>query len=1696
MKKIYLYKRRTHYPGLNTQFTHFWNNDSENVYDFKTQYTNEDDTQSIVTHDTFDSLLDYYHPDYIWEDVSDFMSIENPTFGSMVLVGNTVPLDVDGDIFVKIIDDNGNIIYYYNSGITETTSQNNKVTNYRISLTLDKWASYRYKFHQYMTKLSVDLLFNQKHNDRFIWNKDESRGYYLDYNIQTYLNVNLVNLQRPLIKSVNDTFLSLEELLYINSYSPLQYADWYNKIYLSWTQAPFATYFAPNNETPTLESILDENCFKGRYYAELAPFRDIDYNSNGLYKWLALKTGDNVNTTSSGEKEGSVFNNKKISLARKLPKTDTSATVVTVNNGEEFISANEEINGTKNGESWSFEIVKSFPMENSWTAESLQDNPITLSLSGNTLLNESRGDFKVWAYRPSTQEEVDLYVADTQTHADLLQAIIGIIFMVAYFLEIKQHKLLPYFLTTKQRAEYSNRDALLNAQVITIENVQSDTWYTLIDRAFWYQWSNNATPHWNMHEKIEIRFNSSTDEVEFRFVMTGGDLTLNNSSDELKLRALIGWTFTGLNITCNAERTEIDNDLELTGEEMCLIPVLKSDVNLPLKVTDASLSKTIYYLHNSNGITLGSQSVIGSLINDIPPLLWAIASRKNKINNKFTLSFTNLISTDRIQKAGEENERFSPFDIHSLALSKKSGAGGHIDYYMPVMFTDFSYVPITIARSPIKNDNMFDANNCLGGNYFLNHYYQLLTDYDLTHQNTMDAEPAMFNPLIYRWVFNIDGFHNIAVTPDMLNLNALLEDWEVNLNTVISSATYYKLDLGNLKSHLYKFTEQFSELSSFDGRNYPYSTSQYYNWLQNNQASYQTSKALLDRSLDYNMLSGAMNMFIEPIQGALEGAKYGKVGVGVGAAAGAIGGAGSLVNTILQNQKAQKDFATQWDGKLTNMYRSPVSLNVSGFGDGSLNFSSWSESGNYSCNFFRTYVLPEYITEKIWYLVALKGTPTYGIPYKYADYDNRRVFNYFELDTHTRHADLVECIRSQAKNELPLFNSPQFIEDFLSYISAGIRVWKRKYNKTQMEQYILENIENEYQPPFNPELPDAIIPLNIENNLTSTYSVTPENEGSSVNPLPSGLIEDFLHAPRYYQVNGDDVWMVIPTTVKLINIPYTDIFPETHTKQDFKEICDKINFDFKGTDFLLEGNKAQGGQIFNYNFKNNTSLNEIKINENDTYSLTDSLIIYNNLENNASELDIEKNDYLNAYLYYNPQNLNDAKLKRYTTQFKIEDLIDSNFHQGCLIWNKDSNMAQISKYNYSSEYPVEYSYAAFPDLHAFVYQRLDNQAICWFQNGEQRVEGDYHCMPATDFTTNVVPQTQYDGLQTIEFKFSDFDCNTFEEFANKVTSIHLPESTDGDAHISQCISIFWSWPLNTRYHTRGGENYSLSDIFNGWEWNKTASGSVTAVSNVCFYQPDNTANQRIVDDFEMLVRLSGWVYNKDIALNPVLTTDDEGYNWADGCDPFTCRMILSDNSIFKCGKWRTVLFNKVILSWKLSPNEDGIIFTLDSKPYVGGWIASSEGDIENIKALSFGDSMGVDAYGTLKFGYNRWVNNTYDQPDTNLNNNESKNILFNLSVDYIPTVLKADETNIMIKYQTNITLQDDHLNLRIIQQNWVKLIIEGLAEFAREGFFDINDWDIYLASKITAPNTELTENNYQNKLTIKTLFNNLNFFKK
>ena len=939
----------------------------------------------------------------------------------------------------------------------------------------------------------------------------------------------------------------------------------------------------------------------------------------------------------------------------------------------------------------------------------------------------------------------------------------------------------------------------------------------------------------------------------------------------------------------------------------------------------------------------------------------------------------------------------------------------------------------------------------------------------------------------------------------MLNLNALLEDWEVNLNTVMSSATYYKLDLGNLKSRLYKFTEQFSELSSFDGRNYPYSTSQYYNWLETNQATYQTSKALLDRNLDYNMISGAMGMAIDPIQGALEGgAKFEATGAVAGGIAGSIKGAGNLIQAILLNEKAQKDFATEWDGRLTNKYRSPVSLNVSGFGDGSLNFSSWSESGNYSCNFFRTYVLPEYISAKIWYLIAFKGTPTYGIPYKYEDYDNRRVFNYFELDTHTRHADLVSWIRYRAKYELPLFNSPQFIEDFLSYISGGVRLWKRQYDRDKIEQYILDNIENKYQPPFDLERPDKTFNVNIKNILESQYSSTPKEKDNLIPSDVRGNVKtEFLHTDNDYTLGGSIV--SIKTTSEVYNskniedfedgIPYTAIFPEAHTKEEFKEICKKINFDFKGTDFFLKGNDAQGGQSFNYNFKNDTSINEIEITRDDEYDYSNDLIVYDSNANDNPELDIAANKYLGSYLYYNPdQSGEDTEILNYTTDYKIENMQSSNLQQGCLIWNVDGDRWQITN-DTSNPYKVEYTaLTVHPDY--FICQPLDNMARK-FSSGELQTAG-YCTVPYHDYPNGyLVDQQPYHGVQTIPLPFSQFGCNTFEEFKEKVKSIHLP--TRDKAYINQHNSAYWSWAGlgNERYYDRE-HNGDLEAIFSmgskKWEWDKTANGHVTAVANVCFWKPFDRDSDSIKEDFYQYIEKEQYYYCPPEVNNPILLPGDDDYDYGGQVDPFTCRVVY-DNRTVRLGKLNTVLFNKVTISWRLNDDRSGIIFTLDSKPYVGGWINQVD-DPKNIKYLAFGDIHGARWLETFKFGYNRRVIKSATDPDIELNEGDAKNMLFNLSVDYIPTVLPASHTNIKVAYKTKITLNSDGLDVKIDQENSVNLTVPAIIELRNAGMFHLEDWVAYLASKNKVENDDLLDDNYQNNLKIEAKFNALNFFKK
>lgn len=1660
MKKIYLFKHID--SAIDSKFVHFWGNDTENAYDIKNQITGDNDEQIVRDFKSFEDLLFYYYPDYTWEDMSSYLNIEhiNGQLERVYLNGNTSALDVNGDIFIKVIDDDDNVLYYYNEGITETTGQNNQSTNYRIVLTLDKIAAYRSKFLEWCVELNPDTAFNEKTTDRFIWNTEGSRGYYLDYNNQTYLNVNFADLQRPLIKSDNDDQLILEELLYINAHTNQQYNDWYNLTYLPWIKAPFAGYFsASQSSTPSTASVLSEDIWKNKYYANLDPFNETTYNSNGLYRWLVIKTGDNVHSTTSGEKEGSIFQNKTMILGRKWGSENVTDEVVKIDQNSAFMLPGDRLTTSHTGKEWTCSFSKSFTLSNNLTADMLVGHDITINLNNKRLFNEDLTSISIVNKRNGAE---DLYLSASNFISPKL---LMILLFPTWYLETGH----------KVKLRFSNRwNGILKSDVITIKSVQANTDYDLMWYDIDFGWTDLHTAPWavifpKMKCSIKMRFKDN--KVIFTLHMNGKKLPYEDAMDYIEAINEIDLSFAGLWISSDNAITEGTKNLELTGEEVCLIPVLKSNQDLKT-ISDSSLSKTIFFLNNSQGVTLGSSSVIGSLVNDIPPLLLAIASAKNKLDNKFALSFTNLISVDKIMD--ENNERYSPFDIQAIALQRKTQeSNDSADYNMPVIFSDFSYIPITIARSPIKNDGSFDKNYCLGGNYFINHYYDLLTNAELTHKNTMESEPAMFNPLIYRWVFNIDGTHNIAVTGDMLNLNNLISDWEINLNTFLGSATYYRLDLGsNLRNNRYGFTQQFEELSSYDSRNFPFSTSQYYNWLENNQSTIQTAKTLLDRNLDYNMLSSGLNLAISPVQGALEGgSRFGKVGAVAGAAAGTLGGVGGLVNTILYNQKLQKDFRTEWAGRLSNMYRSPVSLNVSGFNDGSLNFAQWSPADLSNFSFFRTYELPQFLREKIWYIIKFRGLPCKGIPFKFADYDCRRVFNYFTLDTDTRRMDLINYIRNKCKEELPLFNSPEFIEDFLAWLSKGVRLWKRKWDLEKIDQYVEENIENKWQLPFNSDVANDEINVSIDVNLQNTYSVEPENLNGRINPMPNGNVEDLFGVEKNYiqyanTLTQNDIDLENPIAEG--SVLYSDINSEISTKDEFIENYNYLAFDLSGTSFSL--NNIDSTIALNRVIVNNTSINTVDFQPGQySYELDLPIISYNN--NIESELKVDDSTYLQSYINYQAEYNDDLD---WHSNNKLSDLSSENLLRSVYLYSHDN-------YNQTT--------AASPCVENIKTDITEGGNDVYLSVYE--FSGDaYHNLNyihRTEYTTEngaaEINQWPYTGHQEVVMSYADFGANNFEEFKNRINSLSL-SGLENSCYVYDTVCIAESYPVVPfSWNRRFINKRNLIDIFkdqngNMWKWDKSRQGSVTAVTNLTLYRASQQPADEILAYYFNRTH-PDWYWNGNlICINT--SSENRGYwSWK-----ANLRTNQSDDSGTTSWSGDPVgVFNKCELSWVAGATN--IVFTLKITPYFIVRHFNSP-----YEYAYFGCRDYVPALNTAVLS----INASDENPGVSHSaNGEQKKWLFNLYANYQQVNDTANSTKMNIGYKVKVDLEEDSLSYKIYKNSNIT------AQFDEGDLRDGDDynqytWLLYSANS-TAPNNELTNDEYKWNVKINLLLNKLKLFK-
>ena len=164
---------------------------------------------------------------------------------------------------------------------------------------------------------------------------------------------------------------------------------------------------------------------------------DDSYNSNGVYRWIITKTGDNVHSSTSGEKKGSIFTNKNFNISKKF--SEDIEEVLSINENELFIDNNQIIQGTHNGESWEINITKAFTLKNDLVALDLR-NGIVIH-TNNRIFKENIAHFNIYSKRG--EETHTVKVADNDLNVFMLFNMINIF---SYLTSIKSLGVDPYMI--------------------------------------------------------------------------------------------------------------------------------------------------------------------------------------------------------------------------------------------------------------------------------------------------------------------------------------------------------------------------------------------------------------------------------------------------------------------------------------------------------------------------------------------------------------------------------------------------------------------------------------------------------------------------------------------------------------------------------------------------------------------------------------------------------------------------------------------------------------------------------------------------------------------------------------------------------------------------------------------------------------------------------------------------------------------------------------------------------------------------------------------------------------------------------------------------------------------------------------------------------------------------------------------------
>lgn len=416
---------------------------------------------------------------------------------------------------------------------------------------------------------------------------------------------------------------------------------------------------------------------------------------------------------------------------------------------------------------------------------------------------------------------------------------------------------------------------------------------------------------------------------------------------------------------------------------------------------------------------------------------------------------------------------------------------GQEELNIPCIFNDFSNIPINIAVSPLYT-NYNDNNAIIGGTNFFKKFYDILSDPSVSSYNTLDAEPLLYGPAFWQWIYYIDGLHKIILTPDMIDFNKFmgvkvdrydedgkpvyikyLPEWKVKLNVNMTSNTGYKLDIDNIKSDIYPFTKSTTELISTDMIAFPSTTETYQNWFQSNFATQETSKNA--KNIDNNW--ARVNLPFQIVGTLLgstgEGASVGaSIGGGYGAAIGAAVGAtrggieSGFMGIGLNNAIAQANerWENDWQGTLSNMYSAPTSLNPSGFTSGSLIYSPIVDAKQDAYELFRTFTITDIAKREVWDDISMNGY-FFRSECPYRDYENRVNYNIVRCNFDQKYYYVSKYLRDKMMVNSMLFSQQNYIDWFSTKCKSGIRLFRIDFDLSNVDDMIKNNIEINYKAP-------------------------------------------------------------------------------------------------------------------------------------------------------------------------------------------------------------------------------------------------------------------------------------------------------------------------------------------------------------------------------------------------------------------------------------------------------------------------------------------------------------------------------------------------------------------------------------------------------------------------------------------------------